>query len=143
MSWDALRVAATDRASGSSVIATRAAHAFARIAATLSEDAIVSAGQILVRGQPIMVACLRLVDALQACGIQASVIPDGIDQERPMRDQRVAASRSSLSDQSASGFASDALTPAARSGRGGSLSLRRRSSAISGERSHSAAARAA
>ena len=62
MSWDAVHHVATDRSSGSATIAARAAMAFQEMSETLSTDAITSAAETLVRGQPIMAACLRLVD---------------------------------------------------------------------------------
>src|SRR5687767_3114418 len=64
MSWEALNFAATDRSSGSSVVAAAAAQAFGEIAATLSRDAIADAVRVLVQGQPVMAACIRLCDAV-------------------------------------------------------------------------------
>ena len=64
MTWDSLHLAATDRRSGSAVVAQRAAGAFAEIAVSLSQDVIVDAVRILVQGQPLMASCLRLADAV-------------------------------------------------------------------------------
>lgn len=90
MSWDALRVAATDRSSGSSTIALRAARAFAETD-TGSGEEIVAAARTLVRGQPIMAACLRVaavvLSGLEADGVggarrAAAAIAERLESER-------------------------------------------------------------
>jgi translation initiation factor 2B subunit (eIF-2B alpha/beta/delta family) len=62
MSWEALNLAATDRRSGSARVAAAAADALAEISGSLSRDAIVDATRILVQGQPVMAAVVRLAD---------------------------------------------------------------------------------
>ena len=64
LSWDALNLAATDRSSGSATVAARAAEAFVEISSSLSRDAIVDAARLLVQGQPVMAACIRLADSV-------------------------------------------------------------------------------
>lgn len=74
MSWDALHLAATDRRSGSAVVALNAAVALGEIAATLSQEAVVDAARMLVQGQPVMASCLRLADAVLR-GLDAGGLP--------------------------------------------------------------------
>jgi translation initiation factor 2B subunit (eIF-2B alpha/beta/delta family) len=62
MTLKALRSAASDRRSGSAVVAAQAASALAHIACHLSSEAIVDATRLLVEGQPVMASCLRLAD---------------------------------------------------------------------------------
>jgi translation initiation factor 2B subunit (eIF-2B alpha/beta/delta family) len=62
MTLEALRSAASDRHSGSAVVAAQAASALAHIACNLSSEAIIDAARLLVEGQPVMASCLRLAD---------------------------------------------------------------------------------
>lgn len=67
--WTVLRDAAADRSSGSAAVARIAADALAQLAAAVADDPrpterIAEAVGILVRGQPIMAACLHLSDAV-------------------------------------------------------------------------------
>lgn len=60
--WAALRDAAADRGSGSSTVAVAAAEALAALAD--DGDRIAEGAALLVRGQPVMAACLHLADAV-------------------------------------------------------------------------------
>jgi translation initiation factor 2B subunit (eIF-2B alpha/beta/delta family) len=64
MSWEELRAAASDRRSGSAVVASSAARAFCEIARSSSPDEIVEAAQLIVSSQPLMASCLRLADVV-------------------------------------------------------------------------------
>jgi translation initiation factor 2B subunit (eIF-2B alpha/beta/delta family) len=80
MSWDSLHLAATDRQSGSAVVAQHAARAMTEIAVMLSRDAIVDATRTLVQGQPLMASCVRLAD----------VVLRGLDEDGPPGAHRAA-----------------------------------------------------
>ena len=80
MSWDALNLAATDRRSGSAQVAADAASALAEIAGSLSQDAILDAARVLVQGQPVMGACIRL----------ANEVVRGLERNGPPGAQRAA-----------------------------------------------------
>src|SRR5688500_14361988 len=80
MSWDALNLAATDRRSGSAQAAADAASALAEISRSLSQDAIFDAARVLVQGQPVMGACIRL----------ANDVVRGLEREGPPGAQRAA-----------------------------------------------------
>lgn len=77
MSFDALHLVATDRRSGSAAVASRAAQALAEIALSLSREAISDAVRILVQGQPVMAACLRLADVVLR-GLEADGSPGAL-----------------------------------------------------------------
>ncbi len=72
--WEALRKAAADRRSGSAVIAAAAGRALAELAHDAPQD-VVDGARLIVSEQPVMAACLRLVDAVLRA----------IDEEGPAR----------------------------------------------------------
>src|SRR5437867_2675019 len=64
LSWDGLRAAASNRRSGSAVIATEAARAFAGIARSPTPQDVIEGARLLVQSQPLMASCLRLADVV-------------------------------------------------------------------------------